>query len=144
MLLIWRKDVDDSVDGIGCSDGVQRGEKEMTGLSSCHGNADGLIVTHFAQQDNIRALAQGGLQSGDIIVCINLDFSLTDNALVVTVQVFQRVFQGNNMLIPCVVDAVNQAGKGRGLAASGMPSSCGFGSWKVMTRITADRAPRCL
>ena len=119
MLLVWRKDIDDPVDGIGCSDGVQRGEKEMTGLGGCHGNADGFIVTHFAQQDNIRALAQGGLQSGDIIVRINLDLSLTDNALVVTVQVFQRVFQGNNMRIPCVVDAVNQAGKGGGLAAAG-------------------------
>ena len=58
--------VDDAVDGLGRPNRVQGGENELAGLRRCHSRADGLIVPHFAQQDDVRALPQSTAKGADI------------------------------------------------------------------------------
>ena len=57
MLLRRRKGIDDTVNGAGCSDCVQRGENQMTGLCGSDSGIDRLVVTHLTKQDDVRTLA---------------------------------------------------------------------------------------
>ena len=47
LLGVCRENIDDPVDGIGRSRGVKGGNDQMAGLRRRHGDADGLIVSHF-------------------------------------------------------------------------------------------------
>ena len=76
----------------------------MTGFGSCHGSLDGFVITHFAKKDHIRALAQCGAQGYQIAFCICADLTLADNTFIMAVQVFQRIFQSDDMSFPGVVD----------------------------------------
>ena len=87
-LLIRRKYINDAVNGIGCTDGVKRGKNEMAGLCRSHGDIHRFIITHFAQQNNVRALAEGRTQRIDIAECIDTDLTLADDTFVMPVQVF--------------------------------------------------------
>lgn len=57
-LLAGLKHVHNTSDGIGSTDGVQAGKHQMPGFRGSHGSLDGLVIAHFPQKDNIRALAQ--------------------------------------------------------------------------------------
>lgn len=107
-LLIRRKYINDAVNGIGCTDGVKRGKNEMTGLCRSHGDIHRFIITHFAQQNNVRALAEGRTQRIDIAECINTDLTLADDTFVMPVQVFDGILQRDDMLFHRVVDLVDQ------------------------------------
>ncbi len=118
-LLVRREHVDNPVDGVGTADGVQRGENQVSGFGSGHRYLYGFIISHFSKQNHIRALAQGSPQSRNIAVGIGADLPLADNALFMLVQIFQRVFQRDNMFLEISVDIVNHTGQRRGLSASG-------------------------
>ena len=90
----------------------------MTGFGSCHGSLDGFVITHFAKKDHIRALAQCGAQGYQIAFCICADLTLADNTFIMAVQVFQRIFQSDDMSFPGVVDPVYDTCHGGGFTAS--------------------------
>ena len=58
VLLLAREHVDDAVDGLGGRAGVQGAEHQVAGLGGGQRQADGLQVAHFADQDDVRVLAQ--------------------------------------------------------------------------------------
>ena len=91
----------------------------MTGFGGGHGDFNGLVISHFAKQDNVGTLTQGGAQGGDIVLGIHIDLTLADDTAVVAVQVFQRIFKCNNMGIPGMVDAVDHTGQSRGFTGAG-------------------------
>ena len=111
-LLISRKDIDDSVDRVGSSDGVQSGQKKVSGLCCGHCYINGLVVAHFPEKDDIRTLAEGGAKCGYVILCIDINFTLAYNSLVMAMQEFQRFFQRNNMFLLGFVNFINNTGKG--------------------------------
>ena len=119
MLLAGLENIHNTADGIGSSGGMKAGKNQMSGLSSSHGSLDSLVVTHFSKKNHIRALAQGGTQGNQIIGSIRTDLTLADNAFVMSVQVFQRVFQSDDMSFPAVIDLVDDAGHSCGFSASG-------------------------
>ena len=119
MLLGWFEDVDDPADRVRGADCMQTGEDKVSGLRSGHSRLDRLMVTHLTEQDDIRALAQRCTQCRQIIIRIGCDFALTDNTFFIVVQEFQRILQGDDVILACRVDEVNQAGERRRLAASG-------------------------
>ena len=117
-LLVRRKHVDDPVDGIGRPDGVQGGQQKMPGFGRGHGHIDGLIVTHFPKQDHVRALPKRCPEGNYIIFRIHIDLPLADDAPPMTVQIFQGIFQGDDVGVPILVDAVNDTGQGGGFSAA--------------------------
>ena len=119
MLLVWRKYIDDTVDGVRRTDRMQCGKEQMSGFGSRHCHMDRLIITHFAQKNHIRTLAQSSAQGGDIAVGIHMDLTLADDTFVVPVKKFQRVFQCDNVFFLRLVDLVNDTGKCCRLTASG-------------------------
>src|SRR5690606_20771000 len=55
-LLIIREVVNDTVKGMMHIDGMQRGENQMPGLSGGNGSHHGFLITHFTNENYIRAL----------------------------------------------------------------------------------------
>ena len=119
MLLAGLENIHNTADGIGSSGSMKAGKNQMSGLSSSHGSLDSLVVTHFSKKDHIRALTQGGTQGNQIIGSIRTDLALADNAFVMSVQVFQRVFQRDDMPFAAVIDFVDDTSHGGRFSASG-------------------------
>ena len=97
---------------------MQTGQDQMTGLSCSHGSLDRFIVSHLSKKDYVRALAESGTQRYQIAFCVCADFSLADNAAIMSVQIFQRILQSNNMTFSGMVDLVHKAGHGGRFTAS--------------------------
>jgi hypothetical protein len=79
--MVRREDGDDAVDGLGRVEGVQRREDEVAGLGREQRGLDGLVVAHFADQDDVRILthrrAQGAREvrvSTSISRWLTIDF----------------------------------------------------------------------
>ncbi len=62
LLLIRRENVDDSVDRLHATIGVQRGKAEVTGLGNGQCRFDCFQITQLAQQDNVRVLTEDVFQ----------------------------------------------------------------------------------
>ena len=142
---------------------MKAGKNQMSGFSSSHGSLDSLVVTHFSKKDHIGALTQGGTQGNQIIGSIRTDLALADNAFVMSVQVFQRVFQRDDMSFTAVIDLVDDTSmvvdfplpagpvirtiplvrSAASITAGGMCRSCGSGRLNAIIRMTAAREPRC-
>ena len=79
----------------------------MPGFSGCHSHMNCFIIAHFTKQNYIRTLTQAGAKRRNIAFCIDIDFTLTDNTLIMSVKKFQWVFQLDDMLALRVVNMVN-------------------------------------
>lgn len=71
----------------------------MTGLGSSHGYLHRLVITHFAQKDHIRTLAQGSTQCRDIILGINIDLTLAYDTPVCVGEGIPAVLQCDDVLV---------------------------------------------
>ena len=91
----------------------------MSGLGSRHGNLYRLEITHFAKENDIRALAQRRTQRRYIADGIDRNLALADDTLIVAVKKFQWIFQCDNVFMACLVDVVDHAGKCCRFTASG-------------------------
>jgi hypothetical protein len=58
-----------------------------------------LAVTDFAHQDDIRRLPQRVLQRRPPVIGVDADFTLGDDAVLVLVHVFDRVFDGDDVAV---------------------------------------------
>ena len=63
-------------------DRMQGREDQMSCLSGGHSNLHSLVITHFPEEYNIRAVAQGSTKSRYIAFCIYVNLTLADNTLV--------------------------------------------------------------
>ena len=90
----------------------------MAGFSGSHGGLDRFIISHFAKKDHIRTLSQSGSEGHQIAFRICAYFALADNTFVMPVQIFQRVFQGDDVTFPGMIDTVNNTCHCCGFTAS--------------------------
>ena len=118
MLLACGEHVDDTVNGVGGSEGMQRGEHELTGLGGCHSHVYGLIVAHLAQQYDVRGLAEHGAQRVEVAVGVDIDLALADDALLVAVQELYRVFDSDDMPAAVGIYVVDEAGESGGFTVA--------------------------
>ena len=65
------------------------------------------------------SLAKGSTQGSNIIFCISAYLTLAYDTTIVSMQVFQRIFQRNDMPFARMVDSIYKAGHGCGFSASG-------------------------
>jgi len=98
---------------------MQAGKNQMSGFRCCHGCLDRLVITHFTKKDHIGALAECGTKGSEVAFSICADLSLADDALVMAVQIFQRILKSDDVSFSCVVDPVDQAGHSGGFSAAG-------------------------
>ena len=91
----------------------------MARLGGGHGDFDRLAVAHFADEDDLRRLAQRGAQAVGIGVEIRAQFALVKRALVVLVDELDRVFERDDVVSLRAVDLVEHGGERGRLARAG-------------------------
>ena len=91
------------------------------GFRGQQSRGDGFEVAHFADQNDVGILAKPGAQGGREICGVHLDFALVDEAFLVAVQEFDGVFDGDDVIGPRGVDAVDHGRERRGFARPGGP-----------------------
>ena len=117
-----RKRVGDSRDGRRDIGRVQRRKHEMAGFSRRERDFHGLGIPHFADHDHIGRLPQGGPQRGRKVRRVDPDLDLLDHASLVLVLVFDRIFDGHDVLRVAAIDLIHQRRHRGRLAGSGRTS----------------------
>ncbi len=118
-LLVGGEDVDDAVDRLRRRVGVQGGEGQVAGLGDAQRRLDRLQVAHLADQHDVRVLAQHRAQGVGEAVGVGAELALVDDALLVRVQVLDRVLDGDDVLVTLAVDLVEHRRQRRRLARAG-------------------------
>jgi hypothetical protein len=78
-----------------------------------------VAVAHFADHDDVGVLAQDVLETFLEGKGVQADFALFDDGLVVFEDVFDGVFEGDDVLAAVGVDVFDHGGEGGGFAAAG-------------------------
>ena len=99
--------------------GVQRREHEVPGLGCGERGRDRLEVAHLADEDHVGVLAERRAQRLGERRRVLADLALVDDARPVVVQELDRVLDREDVLVPGVVDVVEQRGERRRLAGAG-------------------------
>src|SRR5580692_815272 len=114
-----RKDSDDALNGFGRVQGVQGGQNQMAGFGCENRGGNGFEVAHFADQNDVGILTQGSAQRGGERSGVDFDFALIDETFFVAVQIFDRVFDGDDVLGAQRVNAVDHRGERRRFSGTG-------------------------
>ena len=118
-LLLRIKHAEDAVDGFTRIDGVQRAEDQVAGFRRAQGDLHRVLIAHFADENDLGRLAQRGAQTVDVGIEINAQFTLVESCLVVRMDIFHRVFQGDDVDGFAPVDFVQNGGQRGGFAGTG-------------------------
>jgi hypothetical protein len=94
-----REDVDDPVDGLGGTRGMQGGKYQVAGFRTGERQADGFEVAHLADQNHVRVFAQSRAQGILERQGVRTDFALVDQAFLRLVNKLDRIFDGENVAI---------------------------------------------
>ncbi len=95
---------------------VQRRKNQVSGFGRSHRDAHGLGIAHFAHDNHVGSLPQGGTQRGREVGRVHSDFHLLHDALEMLMLVLERVFDGDDVARFAAIDFVNQRSHGRGLS----------------------------
>ena len=98
LLLRGRKYRDNTLDGFRGVGGVQGGEHHVARFRRQQGRLDGFQVAHFAHQDHVGVLAQGGAQGAAETRRVHFHFALVDKTLLVAVKELDGIFDGNDVV----------------------------------------------
>ena len=109
----------DAVDGLARIDGVQRAEHQVAGFRGAQRDLDRFAVAHFADENDLGRLAQGGAQPAGESVKIGAQLALIEGGAFVGMHEFDRVFQRDDVDGPGVVDLVQNCSQGGGFAGAG-------------------------
>ena len=110
--------VDDAIHRACGARSVQRREQQLRHLGRSHRSADGVLIAHLAQQDDVRALAHGRAQGLAVRCHVGGHFALRDDAGAVLVHVLDGVFHRDDVAGTFMVQAVDDACQRRGLAGA--------------------------
>ena len=100
---------------------MQGAEYQVAGLRRGQGQADGLQVAHLADQDDVRVLPQRRAQRFAEAEGVAMHLALVDQALLRFVDEFDRVLDGEDVVVLGVVQVVEHRRQGGGLARTGRP-----------------------
>src|SRR6202167_825360 len=118
-LLGRRKDSDDALNGFRRVESVQGGQNQVAGFGGQDCGGDGFQVAHFADEDDVRVLTKCGAQRGGEGRGVHFHFALIDETLFIAVQIFDRVFNGDDVLGAQRIDAVDHGRQRGGFAGTG-------------------------
>src|SRR5271169_2637355 len=97
---------------------MQRRKSQMARFRNRECSFDRLEIPHLADKDDIGVLPEHISQCSFKGNCIGIYFTLVDKTLLVSMEVFNRVFYRYNVLVSFRIDSVYHHGKGGGFAAS--------------------------
>ena len=101
-LLGLREEVDDPVHRLGRVHGVHGGEHEVAGLRGAERGPHGLLVTHLADEDHVRVLAQHAAQGALEGAGVLAHLALVDDRELVLVEELDGILDGHDVLArPC-------------------------------------------
>ena len=92
------KHADDSIDGLGSVDRVQRRQHQVARFGSLERHLDRFLVAHFAHQNHFRRLPQSGAQGNRKTWRIGVEFALVNRRILVCVQKLDRIFDGDDVV----------------------------------------------
>ena len=117
----------------------------MAGFGGGDGDAHGFRVAHFADDDDVWSLAQGGAQCGGKIGSVGADFDLFDDAANVAMLVLDGIFDDDNVAGFAMIDFVDERGHGGGFAGAGgaaEKNKSAWEAWRDLLRLAGDGVPR--
>lgn len=112
------EEVEDTADGLGGVGGMEGGQDEVAGICGAHGGAEAGGVAHFADHDDIGVLAEHVFEPHGEGEGIEADFALFDGALVIVEDIFDGVFERDDVLFEVGVDVLDHGGEGCGFTAT--------------------------
>ena len=118
-LLACREGVDYPVYRFEGRVGMKSRESEMARLRDSQGGRHSLKVAHLTDKDDIGVLPEDMLECGSEIVRIGLDFPLVYDAVLVRVDILDRILDRDHMSVTLLVDLVDQAGESRRFTGTG-------------------------
>ncbi len=121
-LLVRRENVDDPVDGFAGVVGVERAENEQASFGSGEGERDRLEVAHFADEDDVGVLAEGGAEAGGEGGRLDRDLALGDDRLLVAVDELDGLLDGDDVAAEIRIDVVEQRRERRGFSRASRAS----------------------
>ena len=90
----------------------------MPGVGGTHGRAKTKRIAHFTNHDDIGILPQDVLERVMERKRVQADLTLFNDALVVLENVFNRIFQCDDVLFKAGIDVLDHRRQRRGLAAT--------------------------
>ena len=99
LMLFRREEIHDPLKGARRIDRVERAEHKVAGLGRGCCGFHCFTVPHLADQNDVGALPDAVFQREVKVRSITPNLSLIDNALLVLVNVFNGIFQGNDVLV---------------------------------------------
>ena len=113
------EDLDNTVDCVGGAAGMQGAEDKVAGLGGGDGRLDGVLVAHFADENDVRVLTKAGAQPLGEALGILADLALVDRAQIGGVHVFHRVFQRDDVRLAMMVYIINHRREARRFTGAG-------------------------
>ena len=98
---------------------MQCAKHQVAGFRCGQRQANSLQVTQLAHQYYIRVFTQGRAQGFAKAMGIPVHLPLVDQALLALVNKFDRVFNGQDMVVAIFIDVIHHGGKGGGLTGAG-------------------------
>ena len=111
-----RKNIDNSVDGRGRRVGVQRAERKVAGFGDPQRRLDGFQIAHFADQHHVGIFTKRGAQRVGEGLGVGMQLALIHHAVLVHVHEFDRILDGEDVIVPFGVDLVDHRCQRGGLA----------------------------
>jgi len=115
LALIDRENVEHAIQRPGRIARVQSRQNKVTRFRRLEGNLDRLAVAHFANQNHFGRLSQRRPESRCEAGRVAMQLALMHRPLLVRVQEFDRIFDGEDVLGARFVDLINQGGQRRRL-----------------------------
>src|ERR1044072_1026432 len=116
---IFRIKTNDAIDRFGRVNRVQGRKYEVAGLSRFQCNFSSFVVAHFADQNDLRRLAQGGAQGRGKVVGVVPAFALIGRRILVRVTIFDRIFDRDDVIVLGFINDVDHRCESRALAGTG-------------------------
>ena len=99
--------------------GVQGGKGQVTGFGDTQRRLDRLQIAHLTDQHDVGVLTQRGPQCGRKGHRIGMQLALIDQAALVRMQVFDRIFDRDDVFMALSVDLVDHRRDRRRLTGTG-------------------------
>src|SRR5580704_6484009 len=122
-LLVSGKNVDDTIDGRGSRVRVQRGKGQVAGFGDAERGFDRFQVSHFSDEHHVGVFTERGTQRVRERMGVRVNFALVDQALLVVVEEFDRILDGDHVLFALCVDLVEHSGERGGLTGTRRPGN---------------------